>query len=100
VGAENAVGDWPEAVLRPLRAVRRQLREYPAVAAMREQVAALELQAEREQQNILYRFYKRAPPLPMAANPLRENLVLVARQRSQAAAWAEILERLIANFPP
>ena len=100
LGAENAVGDWSVAVVQPLRAVRRHLREYPAAASMREQVAALELQAEREQQNRLYRFFAQAPPLPDVASPLRENLVLVAGQRSQADAWAESLEQLIAHFPP
>jgi uncharacterized protein (TIGR02444 family) len=100
LGAENAVGDWSVAVVQPLRAVRRHLREYPAAASMREQVAALELQAEREQQNRLYRFFEQAPPLPVVASPLRENLVLVAGQRSQAGVWSEILEGLIAQFPP
>ena len=100
VAAEQAVGDWPEAVVRPLRAVRRYLRADPAATAIREQVAALELQAEREQQNRLYRFFGQAPPLPGVASPLRENLVLVAGQRSQAGAWAESLEQLIAHFPP
>ena len=46
------VVDWRDQVVRPLRTLRRQLRGYEAAAAVREELKAVELRAEREQQEM------------------------------------------------
>lgn len=59
--AEAEVSAWRGAVVRPLRTVRRRIKAMPAladpaVAGLRGRVAALELEAERIQQAILFRW--------------------------------------------
>ncbi|WP_029008834.1 TIGR02444 family protein [Azospirillum halopraeferens] len=48
-----AVGPWQAGVVGPLRAVRRHLKHDAAAAALREKVKALELEAERVEQDRL-----------------------------------------------
>lgn len=58
--ADAAVGEWREQAVRPLRAVRRFLKEAPAAAnaeaagALRDKVKAVELESERLQQEALF----------------------------------------------
>lgn len=60
VAADAAVGSWRREAVIPLRAVRRFLKEAPAaldeagVAALRTRVKAVELEAERLQQEALF----------------------------------------------
>jgi uncharacterized protein (TIGR02444 family) len=64
--AAMLVQDWREEVVVPLRALRRRLKPRPEapVKALRQRVAALELEAEQLQQAMLFR---RAAGWPAAA---------------------------------
>jgi uncharacterized protein (TIGR02444 family) len=95
------IADWRERVVRPLRGLRRQLRDYPAAAALRQQVKSLELQAERQQQDRMYGYYQRAPALPREQGALSSNLALVVRHgRPQDSGWQGSIHRLAALLAP
>ncbi|SNR96074.1 TIGR02444 family protein [Azospirillum sp. RU38E] len=77
--AASATDAWRREVVQPLRAVRRRLKNGPppapnaASTALREQVQAAELEAERQQQQMLQAFPPRqrleaTPELALAAN--------------------------------
>ena len=81
---EALVGDWRRQVVVPLREVRRVLKSReadPEAAALRRQVKQVELEAERLQQETLYReaasFGHCVPEPPTAA---RQNLSLYQHQ--------------------
>ena len=76
---EVVISTWREAVVKPLRDLRRQWRMYPEADAIRNEVKALELQAERQQQDMMLVFHGSAPGLPRSIRPLRENMRLVAQ---------------------
>ncbi len=76
-GLESSVQEWRSRVVLPLRGLREQLRDYPEAGALREGVKSLELQAEHEQQDIMWRYYLLAPALSVAPRPLQENLALL-----------------------
>ena len=61
---EAAVYDWRTGVVQPLRAARRALKPFADAQALRENVKAAELEAERQQQ-------ARMAPLLPAANAAR-----------------------------
>ena len=74
----SAVAGWREEVVMPLRDLRRRLDRRGPGSALREKLKRLELEAERYQQDILYRG-SRVGEAPLAdRHPLRENLGLVA----------------------
>jgi len=91
-GMVAAVEDWRRGVVVPLRTARRSLRAPPAAvdaegsAALRLQVKMVELEAERLQQEALYRLQPvdevgRAEPSPEAA------------ATANVAAYAEVIGR-------
>jgi uncharacterized protein (TIGR02444 family) len=87
---------WQQAVVAPLRAVRRALKPMgePAAAALRGRVAALELEAERLQQAALFRLAQarwpdRAAP-PVQGLALR-NLRLLLPADADAPGAAALL---------
>lgn len=49
---------WRAECVLPLRAVRRFLKDQPEVVDFREQIKALELHAEQQQQDQLYRYFQ------------------------------------------
>jgi uncharacterized protein (TIGR02444 family) len=51
--AEGVVRPWREGVVEPLRRLRRQLKERPEAADLRDRVKAAELEAERLAQRLL-----------------------------------------------
>lgn len=75
---DSGIADWRDNVVRPLRALRRQMREYHPARDIREQVKVLELESERQQQDAMYHFYQQAPQLPEEEDSLPANLSLVA----------------------
>jgi uncharacterized protein (TIGR02444 family) len=94
------VAEWRDSVVRPLRALRRQLRDWAAATAVHDELKALELQAEHEQQDMMYAFYQGAPVLVGADRPLRANLVEVALLAPAARGeWEKAIERLSAAVP-
>ncbi len=97
---EAEILDWRERVVKPLRALRLQLRDYSGVVGMYEEIKTLELRAEQQQQDLMYACFQRAVSLARAPRPLRENLVLVAQFTSpQDAGWELTLDRLVTQFP-
>ena len=87
--------DWRENVVKPLRLLRRQLHGRAAAESIRNEIKALELRAEQQQQDMMYAFYQRAAPLQRESESLPENLALVARFSSlEYGGWAGPLGRL------
>ena len=92
--------DWREGVIKPLRALRRQLHENLMASGVRDEIAALELRAEQQQQDLMFAFFQRTGDLPQAPRPLRENLVLVAQfAYPQDGVWELAIEGLVTQFP-
>lgn len=69
-----AVTDWRQRVVQPLRALRRDWRDLPAAAALREQVKALELAAEQSQQAQMFVWHRQQEPQPARLNSLSQAL--------------------------
>lgn len=98
-GLEAQIVDWRERVIKPLRALRRQLQDYPPASGMLEEIKALELRAEQQQQDLMFAFFQMNDDLPRASRPLRENLVLVAQFACpQDAGWELTVDRLVTRF--
>lgn len=95
----RSVTNWRDQVVKPLRAVRRELQGCTGAADIREGVKALELRAEQEQLDRMYQFYQRAEVLPEAVRPLQHNLELVAGFSSPGnGAWAPAIRALATLF--
>lgn len=92
---------WDEAAVAPLRAVRRRLRnplpdlDDAAREAVRTQVKAIELEAER---HLLSALESLSPPVFTEPRPTIEGLVAVARQWSRITP-RQSLERLAERLP-
>ena len=97
---EAVIVDWREKVVKPLRALRRQLQDYTRAAGVRVEIKALELRAEQQQQDLMFASFQRMADLPRAPRPLVENLVLVAHLASpQDAGWELTIDRLVTLLP-
>lgn len=96
LGAVDAeVAHWRERVVQPLRSLRRELGDYPSAAEIREDIKAVELRAEQQQQDMMYEFHCGSVELPSVDCPLQENLALVATSSGpDEACWATGIERL------
>lgn len=95
VALNAGVNEWRNTVVQPLRDLRRQLHHYPAAAAIREDLKALELRSERQQQNLMYDIHCVSPAQPAADQPLQENLALVAGVACPGKPlWSASIERL------
>ena len=101
--AAGTVAAWQAEVVAPLRALRRRLKEGPppapdaATGAMREHLKAVELEADRVEQNTLQRFAATIPAELAPAGPAlaAENMRAVAGLArsgtdARAATWGEI----------
>jgi uncharacterized protein (TIGR02444 family) len=99
-GMEAEIVDWREQVVKPLRALRRQLRGYLRAAGVRDAIKSLELHAEQQQQDMMFAFFEQTGDLSRAPQPLRENLLLVAQfSCPQGAGWELTIDRLVRLFP-
>jgi uncharacterized protein (TIGR02444 family) len=95
------VTQWRESVVKPLRHLRRQLRGYSHAEGVREELKALELRAEREQQDQMHAFYRRSAELPHEASPMRDNLTQVALLASPGnRVWEREITRLACLLSP
>ncbi len=97
---DAAVADWREGMLRPLRALRRQL-DGGETPAARQALLQAELALEREQQDRMWRARQPAgawSAAPEAASP-RGNLAVLAKLNNVAVdeleAFASALEHLL-----
>jgi uncharacterized protein (TIGR02444 family) len=103
---EHRIGGWREMTVVPLRAVRRALKAPPALVpaaaaeAFRTRIKAVELEAERLQQESMYELARRAPlgePAPSAAQAARAN-VAAYEQICRAAFAKPVVDTLLAAF--
>ena len=78
VDVETLIGDWREDMIKPLRALRQQWRQMSDATVLRDEIKSLELRAEQQQHDMMYAHYQRSAGLSWAADPLRQNLALVA----------------------
>ncbi|MDX1735201.1 MAG: TIGR02444 family protein [Halioglobus sp.] len=93
---EAAVDDWRARVVRPLRELRVSLRDFEPAVALREELTALELQAERGQQDLMYALYTAYDP-GTRPDALQHNLALVLQCRAGGGSRPEeALRRLLA----
>ena len=92
---DGQVAAWRATAVRPLRTLRRRIKDVSPAAGLRDGIKALELRAERRQQDIMYRYYRRAASLPRATDSLLGNLERVARYCSRReSGWEEAISRL------
>jgi uncharacterized protein (TIGR02444 family) len=88
---ENAVGPWRDGMVAPLRGVRRALKTPPrafspeAAESLRNRVKSVELEAERLQQEALYRLSQAGPLGVDAESP-------VAAARMSVASYQTLLK--------
>ena len=99
-GLEAEIGDWREQVIKPLRALRQQLQAYSPAAGVRDEIKALELCAEQQQQDRMFAYFQQTADLAKTPRPLRENLVLVAQRACpRDAGWEPSVECLVTQLP-
>ena len=95
-GLDSAVTQWRESVVHPLRTLRRQLRDVPEASAVHDGVKALELQAEQQQQDMMWRYYLLAPALVVTERPLQENLALLFESSGcERQRWLPVMPYLL-----
>ncbi len=91
---EGAVAQWREQVVQPLRQLRRQWRDVAQIGVLRQGVKDLELQAERQQQDIMYASYCAAAAAPVVGVSLSSNLAVLAAASCVAdGATAALLDQ-------
>jgi uncharacterized protein (TIGR02444 family) len=102
---DAAVRDWRELTIIPIRAVRRQLKAAPTLVeagkqeAFRTKIKAIELEAERLQQEALYARSRSAARGSRAPAPVAARANLAAYERALGARFAEAaLDRLVSAF--
>ncbi|MEH6591196.1 MAG: TIGR02444 family protein [Halioglobus sp.] len=94
-GLEAAVAPWQQRVVAPLRAQRRALQGYSEAAKIRQSLQALELEAERKQQDIMWSFFLGSDDIVDSPDPLKNNLALLwGSDHSQCAEFASLLQKL------
>jgi uncharacterized protein (TIGR02444 family) len=97
---EAVIVDWRGQVIKPLRTLRQQLQGYPRAASVRDEIKALELRAEQQQQDMMFAYFQRNADLVRSPRPLRENLVLVAQFACPGdAGWEPSVECLVTLLP-
>jgi len=105
-GLERRVGPWRNTTVVPLRALRRALKTPPALVeagaaeAFRTRIKAVELEAERLQQEAMYELARAAPLGTAAASPeAAAHANIAAYQAICAAAFPKpATETLLAAF--
>jgi uncharacterized protein (TIGR02444 family) len=103
---EARIGAWREATVVPLRAVRRALKSPPALVepgtaeAFRTRIKAVELEAERLQQEAMYQLAQASPlgtPAPSATEAARANVAAYETMRAVTFPKPAV-ETLLAAF--
>jgi uncharacterized protein (TIGR02444 family) len=102
---DQAVRSWRDRTIIPLREVRRKLKGVPTVVeagkqeAFRTKVKAIELEAERLQQEALYARSRYAPRGSEARPPAAARANLAAYERVLGASFAKpAVDRLVSAF--
>lgn len=92
---DSAIASWRGRVIVPLRALRQQLRDYPAAEEIRGELKSLELRAEQHQQDLMWDFFQAADGLQTAVLPLEPNLgLLVGSPDAGLVCWQSLLAAL------
>ena len=92
---ENCVSPWREQVVKPLPALRRQLRDYLEASDLRESIKSLELKAEQQQQDKMWEFFQSSASLDAGKCALDENLgLLVDSDEAQSEVWQHLVTRI------
>jgi uncharacterized protein (TIGR02444 family) len=96
---EAIIAPWRTGVVQPLRALRRQWRNYPQASGIRNEIKQLELRSERQQHDMMLAQYQSVEALPLAVWPLKENLSLVARFFcGDKSDWSPAVLRLVVEL--
>lgn len=95
---ETLISPWREDVIKPMRALRRELKALPHMATGGQDVQALELEAERQQQDVMYEFFQSSDlPQIVSGSQEQDNLLVTGRYRcSNTTAWLEDMQHLTA----
>lgn len=94
------VTDWRDGVVKPLRALRRQLHAISAAAGVYEELKTIELRAEQQQQEMMYAHYQASVGFARVDQPLLANLTQVALLASpQDRGWVTEIGRLASLIP-
>ncbi|MEH6568302.1 MAG: TIGR02444 family protein [Halioglobus sp.] len=76
---EGQIVQWRRRVVLPLRGLRQELKSYREASALRDEIKALELRSEHQQQDLMWAFFLATDTLPAQKFPLAGNLNLVCR---------------------
>ncbi len=95
---EALISPWREDVIKPMRALRRELKALPHMATGGQDVQALELEAERQQQDVMYEFFQSSNlPQIVSGSQEQHNLLVTGRYRCpDTTAWREDMQHLTA----
>lgn len=88
---DEALGEWREQVVRPLRQVRRSLKVLAPEHPLRAAVQALELQAEQQQQWLMWQWQEGRT---VAVGSLPDSLAAIAGYGVQGPPWQGLVELL------
>lgn len=94
---ECCIAQWQRRVVMPLRDLRRELKSYADASLFRDEIKGLELRAERQQQNLMWEFFRSADTLPTIPTPLEDNLNLVCGASELDSAVLNYLKSLIST---
>jgi uncharacterized protein (TIGR02444 family) len=102
---DEAVRGWRNLTIIPIREVRRKLKDAPTLVeagkqeALRTKIKAVELEAERLQQEALYAASRSAPLGTTAAPPAAARANLAAYERMLGTRFAQsAVDRLVSAF--
>ena len=84
---EVQIAQWRRRVVVPLRVLRQELRDYSQASALRDEIKALELRSEHQQQDLMWSFFLSADVLPAKKRPLVGNLTIVCGSIEVDAAF-------------
>jgi len=98
-GMDTVIAPWRTRVVQPLRVLRRQWRDYPQASGIRNEIKKLELDSERQQQDMMLAHHHSVAALPPAVAPLQENLSVVARFFcGDKGSWSPAVQRLVVQL--
>jgi len=98
---QACVAPWSQRVVQPLRALRRDWRDLPQAAELRQQVKALELMAEQAEQGAIWAWHERCAacvPAPALDAALVAALGCLLASGGCAAAEQEALVQRLAGL--
>jgi uncharacterized protein (TIGR02444 family) len=91
-GIQGVITDWHRSAVKPLRSVRQYLKvsDVGGASELREQVKAIELEAERVEQALLFSYAERKWPHGGSGEPLAcilSNMQMLVRSHGHPGQW-------------